>query len=630
MNILIVGNVLKDVYLNLDSRTEHFETDKNGTKWLDLSFDASEHRYFNRNSNYGGAAISFEVLSKLGLESTVSGSNIQFNDDGLVASDPVKAYRYLLIVDGGVTYFTPTTHQITTFTPPAESYDYLYIDRSAHIDSNTANKIIAYLEISTKTKLVIYLQNFDNPHLVSLIPRANLIFCEKSSKSNSNRDISADSQAPASESTPSLDPTKTIYFSDDSLSFQEITEYVSMNRIDLLSHLTAYSIASATVLGSFILGYSVEQSLNLAQINVEYSKLNSTIPLSRLQELAEKPENKNDIELIAATLVAPGKGILAADESGGSIHKKFAQLNIDDTYDNRHDYRNIFFTTDGLEDYINGVILFDETARDSTDNGQTVVKYLTSKRIIPGIKVDQGLEKFPNSEETYTKGLNGLSTRLQEYYQMGLRFAKWRAAFEIRLDDNGKILTPTDHAIEENCKILAEYAARCQAANIVPIVEPEIVYDGYYSIDQAALTASRIFDTLFNKLDEYKVNLRACILKCSMVLAGKQYETKSTPEEIGARTAEILKDHVPAELAGVVFLSGGQTPEQATDNLAAVTSHGPFPWPVTFSFARALQDPALYAWKGDNTNADTARSAFKERLIANCEALKEHPDKKAK
>ena len=287
------------------------------------------------------------------------------------------------------------------------------------------------------------------------------------------------------------------------------------------------------------------------------------------------------------------KGILAADESGGSIKKKFAELEIEDTFENRHDYRNIFLTTPDLEQYVNGVILFDETARDKTDNGMPNVDYLISRRIIPGIKVDQGLEKFENSEETWTKGLNDLPERLREYYGMGLRFAKWRAAFNLTLDENGEILTPTEHAISENCKILAEYAKDCQSAGLVPIVEPEVVYDGYYPIERNIEVTSRILDRLFDELDNFEVKLEACVLKVNMVLAGKKFETQSTPEEVGKATADVLKNHVPEKLAGVVFLSGGQAVEQATANLGEVIKNGPFPWPVTFSFARALQDAGL-------------------------------------
>jgi fructose-bisphosphate aldolase class I len=255
------------------------------------------------------------------------------------------------------------------------------------------------------------------------------------------------------------------------------------------------------------------------------------------------------------------------------------------------------------------------------DNGEAIPEFLTDSLIIPGIKVDQGLEPL-NDTESYTKGLDGLKTRLREYYQMGLRFAKWRAAFSISLSPDGAILTPSDDAINENCRILAEYALNCQSAGLVPIVEPEVVYDGKYEISDCAATTSKILDQLFATLKDFNVNLKACILKTNMVLAGKQNEVQSTPEEVGIATAKVLKSHVPPELAGLVFLSGGQTPEQATDNLQAIIKNGPFPWPITFSYARAIQDPALYAWKGDSENIDAAKKAFEERLIANTNALK--------
>ena len=601
MNILVVGNCLKDVYLNLDSRTEHFETDKNHTKWLNLAFNAEEHFFFNRESSFGGAAVTLEVLSRLGLPATITGSDLKMTPDGLTTSQPAKTYRYILITDGNPCYFAPSNHELTNFATPNDFYDYIYIDRSAKLSPTAISKISSYLDLSKNTKLVIYLENQNDQNLNQLVPQADLVFYETEK--------------------PNLAPEKLIHISETSLSYQSIHEPVSVERIDVLTHLSAYSIAAATILGSFILGKSVEESLRLARINVENSFLNSTINLDELQEISDKEGPEENLELIAANLVLPKKGILAADESGGSIHKKFEQLNIADTYENRRDYRNIFFTTKDLENHVNGVILFDETARQQADNGQNFVDFLISRRVIPGIKVDQGLEKFESSEETYTKGLEDLGTRLREYYRLGLRFAKWRAAFEIRLNEQGNLLTPTDQAIEENCRILAEYASTCQSAGLVPIVEPELVYDGNYSINQSAEITSKILDTLFRKLADYHVNLRACILKVNMILAGKQQEQQSTPEEVGKKTAEVLKNHVPEDLAGIVFLSGGQTPEQATNNLAEIIKNGPYPWPVTFSFARALQDPALYAWNGDNKNAEKARQAFLDRLIANTEVL---------
>lgn len=625
MNILVVGNVIKDVYLNLDARTEHFETDQTHTKWLDLAFNASTHHFWGQNTTLGGAAISLEVFHNFGLNASTA-TNSTTPD---TTPDDATS-RYILVAGNQVTYFTPSDFAKTTFTTPNDNIDYLYLDRSAEITPETASKITTYLDSHPHTKLVIYLRDPKNRTLKPLLSRADLLFSELP-------DALASAKTPKNPKNPQnlaklpknlqhLDPAKIIQISPTRLSYLDVTEDISIARADILTHLSAYSIISATILSCFILGYSVENSLKFAHLNLAHSRLNSTLTLKNLQKLAKNSPKttSNDLELTAAALLAPKKGILAADESGGSIHKKFDQLDIPDTYDNRRDYRNLFFTTKDLEKYVSGVILFDETARQIADNGQNFVDFLTSRRIIPGIKVDQGLEKFSETsteeadpDETYTKGLDGLKARLQEYYQMGLRFAKWRAAFNFDQAKN----TPTDAAITKNCQILAEYAKTCQDQHIVPIVEPELVYDGDYDIDQSAATTAKILDQLFLELKNHHVNLRACILKCNMVLTGKQQKHQSTPEEVGKRTAETLKNHVPKDLAGVVFLSGGQTPEQATDNLAVVAENGPFPWPVTFSFARALQDPALYAWAGDNQNANKAREAFLDRLKKNSDAV---------
>ena len=613
MNVLIVGNILKDVYLNLDGSKNQFETDKNDTKWLNLSFDASSNYFFSRNSSLGGAAVSLEVFEKMGIEARISGSNLTLSDGELIYTDhSAETHRYILITDSKASYLVPSKSKETDFTPPSEAVDYLYIDRSASLGPNAIKKILTYLDLAQKTKLILFLKPTDSFKLKEFLSRADLLILEE------NRDESEKAYAPELDQ---FSQEKIIKLSENQFSYLNIIERVSPNRIDLSTHLSFYSIASATIISGFILGRSVEDSLKMAHINVENAKLDSSLSLSEIEKVSENFNSSDNLELIAASLLLPKKGILAADESGGSIKKKFEKLNIPDTYENRHDYRNIFFTTEDLEQYISGVILFDETARGLADNGQTVVEYLTSKCIIPGIKVDQGLEPFPDSDETYTKGLDGLPERLHEYYDLGLRFAKWRAAFEIRLSESGDILTPTDHAIEENCRILAEYAKYCQSAGLVPIVEPEVVYDGYYGIEQSAEVTGKILDCLFQKLSDNNVNLKACILKTNMILAGKQLENQSTPEEIGKETAKVLKEHVPESLAGIVFLSGGQTPDQATENLSAIEKNGPFPWPLTFSFARALQDPALYAWAGDNNNADSARAAFKERLIANSKVL---------
>ncbi len=641
MKISIVGNLIKDVYLNLDPRTERFETDSAGVRWLDVAFNTSEHRFFNRTSTLAGAAVSFEVLAKMGLDVSVIDTDVRLEDGGLVSDSLASAYRYILIAqdsDQGdassnnvaVSYFVPSTRPETSFSAPNGPVDYLFIDRSANLSRKTIDAITAYLDISSETKLVFYLQDPDDPDLRPLIDRSDLIFLEErparapklhgaSFASGARRDL----PKPA---LTSVSPEKIIRVSETRLLTANLTKSFAAERIDLQTHLSTFSIATATILGAIALGKPLKEALDLAAANVENSRLNSCLTLESLENIVKNTftplSRDKSLELIAANLMLQGKGILAADESGGSIEKKFAQLNIPDTYQNRRDYRNIFMTTPHLENYVNGVILFDETTKQFADNGQNFVDYLTTRRVIPGIKVDQGLEPLPGTaDENYTKGLEGLAGRLAEYYAHGLRFAKWRAAFNVKLSPSGQVLTPSEPAITENCRILAEYALECQKAGLVPIVEPELVYDGYYSIVQSADLTGHILDVLFVKLADLNVNLKACILKVNMVLAGKQFGVASTPAEVGRETARVLKKHVPHDLAGVVFLSGGQTPEQATENLAEIVKNGPYPWNLTFSFARALQDPALYAWKGDNANADSAQKAFLARLQANADAL---------
>lgn len=619
MNVLVVGSVIKDVYLNIDSRGENFETDKRGVKWLDLGFDASEHHFFSRIDNYGGAAVTLEVLQKLGVEARISGSELDFLDTEDANGDGMTRFphRYVLISDEQVCYLAPSKFKRVAFTVPEEPVDYIYLDRSAILTEAVERQIIDYLNNSPRTKLVMYVQDLLDTKWDRLIWRASLIFVEKP---NSGKKASAKG---VEQRLAELDERKLVYLSDTRVSYLDISEKISMKRVDIMTHLSAYSIVAGTVLGCFILDLSVEKSLKLARLNVENAKLDSSLGLMQLNELAEAEKLGSNLELIAASMVRKPKGILAADESGGSIHKKFEAMEIPDDYETRREYREMLITTEDLGEYVNGVILFDETARQRVATGENFVNYLTRKMIIPGIKVDQGLEKMPNSqyEETYTRGLEGLGERLAEYHEMGLRFAKWRAAFNITMNENGEILTPTREAMLENAQILAEYAKECQKNGLVPIVEPEVVYEGEHSIETCARVTGEVLDALFDELAEKKVKLGACVLKVNMILAGKNYGRQSSAEEVGEKTAEVLKMHVPRELAGVVFLSGGQTPEQATENLAAVEKNGPFPWPVTFSFARALQGPALEKWAGKEENVAEAQEAFRERLMANSNAL---------
>lgn len=312
------------------------------------------------------------------------------------------------------------------------------------------------------------------------------------------------------------------------------------------------------------------------------------------------------------TLMTPGKGIFAADESAATCAKRFDALNIPCTETTRRNYREMLFTTPHLSQYISGVILFDETIRQRSREGTPLPEILKSNGIIPGIKVDRGLVDLDNfPDEKVTEGLDGLKIRAEEYYHLGARFAKWRAVIKIT---NG---LPTPTAILANTEILARYSAICQSANLVPIVEPEVLFEGNHSIERAEIVLTEVLKALFHDLSLHRVDLSGLILKSSFVLAGQESSQPSTASEIGQATLKVFKSTVPHTVGGIVFLSGGQSPEQSTANLQAVISHGPQPWPITFSYSRALQQPSLEAWMGESQNISKAQNIFLQRAHLN-------------
>lgn len=315
-----------------------------------------------------------------------------------------------------------------------------------------------------------------------------------------------------------------------------------------------------------------------------------------------------------------GRGILAADESNTTCNTRFATYGIPQTEESRRAYREMLFTTPNIEKYVTGVILFDETIRQKTrpltqakgDKGMPFHEYLAQKGILSGIKVDEGLTEMSGFEgETITKGLDGLPARLAEYKSMGASFAKWRAAFKISAN------TPSEEIIRENAKILSRYAKACQDEGIVPIVEPEVLLDGVHSIEKSKEVTEKVLKIVFEELPKYFVALEGLILKTSMVLSGDKAENRADPETVGKYTAEVLKKNVPEQVAGVVFLSGGQTSDEATDNFREIVKCEPLPWPLAFSFSRALQNDALKIWAGRNENVREAQEAFILRLENN-------------
>lgn len=314
----------------------------------------------------------------------------------------------------------------------------------------------------------------------------------------------------------------------------------------------------------------------------------------------------------ARAIVAPGKGILAADESSGTIKKRFDSIGVESTEENRRDYREMLFRADAA-DAISGVILYDETIRQQAADGTPLVELLEKQGIIPGIKVDQGAKPLALAAEgeTVTEGLDGLRGRLEEYRGMGAKFAKWRATYTITDD------LPSPYAVDVNAHALARYAALCQEAGIVPIVEPEVLMDGTHTIQRADEVTGAVLEALFRALFEQQVAFEGTLLKPNVVLPGYGAGEQASDAEIATTTVHCFLRVVPAAIPGVVFLSGGQSDEQATARLNEMNKLGPHPWELSFSYGRALQAPALKAWKGDAANLPTARAAYEHRARMN-------------
>ncbi len=319
-----------------------------------------------------------------------------------------------------------------------------------------------------------------------------------------------------------------------------------------------------------------------------------------------------EMESVARSLVAEGKGILAADESSHTIEKRFRGIDLPSTEENRRAYRELLFTARNVSEFISGVILFDETIRQKAKDGTSFPEVLSRRGIIPGIKVDTGaksLAVFPG--EKVTEGLDGLRQRLSEYRKMGARFAKWRAV--IAIGDG----IPTSWCLRANAHALARYAALCQEAGLVPIVEPEVLMDGAHPIERCEEVTTAVLSLVFSALVEHRVALEGSLLKPNMVLSGKECPKQAGATEVAEATIRTLRRTVPTAVPGIVFLSGGQSPEQATANLSAMNALGAHPWELSFSYGRALQDPVLKAWRGKPANVAAAQGAFYHRARCN-------------
>ena len=321
--------------------------------------------------------------------------------------------------------------------------------------------------------------------------------------------------------------------------------------------------------------------------------------------------NFNSLNEIASYIVSDGKGILAADESNPTCTKRFDSIGVESTEENRRDYRELLFRAGGMKGNIGGVILFDETIRQKAVDGTSLVDIINSQGALPGIKVDKGLSPIGDSEESLTQGLDGLDERLKEYFELGAKFTKWRAVINI-----GEGM-PSSEAISANMEALADYAKIVQNNNMVPMVEPEVLMDGAHSIDDCYDATSRCLESLFSNLTDRGVDITGTILKPNMVTSGSKASNQASIEEVAQRTVDCLKANVPESLPGITFLSGGQSDVDATAHLDAMNKIGGFNWKLSFSYGRALQQPALKAWMGQSENGTLAQEALSHRALMN-------------
>lgn len=610
--ILIIGNVLKDVYLKLDDGPQNdFETDENDIRWLDLAFNGAAHTFYHRTSVYGGAAVSLAVLSRLGVDAGILNSKTEFKNGELVWLDQPSDYRYIFCREGEITYFVPSKRKVTDWAMPSGTPEWILVDRSTNVSEKLVDEIKNFIKFSPATKLAVHAEKKMTPVGQRLADMADVLFLEDEPAVHTEEKIvdKTELDQPNTQLVCHISPRK--------ISLGEAEESWSLSRTDMLTHLTVYSTIVATVLGVLSVGGSPESAVLWARLNAEQATLEGSLTARRLKELAKAElEKRANLKLIAQSLFERGKGVLAADQSAQTLSERMLKAGVAATAEKRRTFMEILLTTPELRDYTSGVIISDELARQKTSQGRTFAEHLIYRGLIPGIKVDKGLVKMAETGEVMTLGLEMLQERLRHYYAQGFRFAKWRAKFEITKD------WPTFIAINKNAELLASFAKECQLAGLVPVVESDISMDGNYTIERSVEVTDRVLATIFERLAERRVDLGGCILKTNMVMTGRDAVIPATNSEVGIATAAILKHAVPKYLAGVLLLSGGQEAKTATKNLAATCQNGPFAWPITFAFGQALQDPVMQTWKGKPENAKAAQAALKRHLQDNSDALR--------
>lgn len=609
--ILIIGNVLKDVYIKLDDRQNVFETDANGIDWMNLGFNGAAHSFFRRTSVYGGAAVSLAVLYRLGLNAEIMNSRTELNDGEITWIDAPDNYRYIFCHREEITYFVPSGRNLTDWSMPSGTPEWILVDRSALISTKLVDELKNFLKFSPATKLAVHAEKHMSPAGQRLAEMADILFIEDEPAMHPAAEI-VDKVAvdqPNEQLICHISPHKII--------LGDAEESWSLDKTDMMTHLTVYSTIVATILGVISVGGSAADAVLWARLNAEQATIAGSLSTKKLQALAKKEKEKRDnLSLVAKLIMAPKKGVLAMDESEQSLTERLVRTGIAGTETQRKAYRNLIFTAPDLAKYISAIIFSETSAKQKAKTGLNMVDYITTLGIIPGLKVDSGLAEIVETGETYTTGTEGLFERVRTAYNNGFRFAKWRAAFQISQD------RPSFIAVERNAELLASFAKECQLAGVVPVVESDILWDGDYTIGQNAAVTDRVLSTIFNKLEQRRVDLSGCILKTNMITSGQDTKQLASSEEIGMATAAILRHVVPRYLAGILFLSGGQDAKTTQANFTAICQNAPYAWPISFAFGRALQEPVLLTWKGNPDNLRSAQAALKRHLEANVDSLR--------
>ena len=634
-SILSIGNATNDSYLEIDPDQKVFKDEEN-TFHFDLTFDDSTLEYKKEAKVYGGVVLSDQIFRAAHLKSFSSINRQGFANFSPEKSDFETIDRYIVSTKASSVVLSGNSRNLE-WEDPIYTPSVIYI-AEPNFSEQYLRDFEDYIDQNPNIKIIFSLNDFSAELSKKLISRATIIFVNLE-KSIEFEGINFSDLEKSTDQLINLGVEEIVFIKEDEIIAADKNTISKIKYEFSLNSFYQSSIFKASYIAQSFENVIIAQKLKTSVVIAEESDFNEIIrPLVANQILARSNE-KYEIEFIknlpdfgeklhttATSLIVRPKGIFAADESGGNIHKKFEAIGLEDNEENRRRYREMFFTTPDIQNYLSGVILFEETVSQSNSDGQNFVDYLKDRGMLVGVKLDGGLAPLAGFEgEMITKGLDFLDEKLKKYAEKSVDFAKWRVAFDIdaereNMAEDEKIL-PTNAAIAANVQTLARYAKACQRYGIVPIVEPEVIFAGKHSVEDCSYATKRILHALFEELKLFKVDLEGTILKVNMVLSGKENEHQSSPDEVARETVEVLKSTVPEELAGIVFLSGGQTVHQATDNLQAITNIGPFPWNITYSYARALQEPALKAWSGKDENVRQAQLVFLERVAANSHAL---------